>query len=211
MPHSGQNSQSAKYFTALYHSATLRGAIERAARQEIEVSLFGEAIGIPIDVERIAMRRRIEIHECDRNIGCKLARLVPKHGGFLAELRPDSTEKRRRATLAHEIGHTLFYRDDGNRPRHQIGILNETERRAEEEICERFARALLMPAERLSAAMLPIPAASPAVMLNQLHNTSQKFLVTLPQLASRLSEIEIHAAPILDHLLPIHAKPLDWP
>ena len=191
------NSRSAKYFIELYHSATLRGAIERAATKEIETLLFGELVDIPIDVERIARRKRIRVRESNRDLGCRLARLVPKRGGFLAELKPDSTEKRKRATLAHEIGHTLFYRDDGNRPRHQIGILDDTELRAEEEICERFAKALLMPAVRLCDVIFPIPAASPALVLNRLHNTSQKFMVTLPLLASRLSEIEVRCPPYL--------------
>jgi hypothetical protein len=184
------NSRTASYFIDRYGAATLRGAIERAATREIHTSFFGD-VKIPIDIDQIARQKLIQVREADRDWGCDLARLVPQHGGFLAELKPGSIENRRRATLAHEIGHTLFYRDDGNRPRHQIGIFNAIEHRAEESICERFAQALLMPASQLSDAMGLLPSASPATILNQLEITAQKFKVTLPILASRLSEIEI--------------------
>jgi hypothetical protein len=197
MPTRNSNSRTVNYFIELYGTSTLRGAIERAANREIETSLFGDVLNIPIDVDRIARLKHIQVKEGHRDFGCKLARLVPRQGGFLAELKPDLVENRRRATLAHEIGHSLFYRDDGNKPRHQIGIFNEIEHRAEEAICERFAQALLMPSSSLSNAMGSLPSASPATILNLLHNTARKFMVTMPSLASRLSEIEIPCPPYL--------------
>jgi hypothetical protein len=56
-------------------------------------------------------------------------------------VRDDLARHRHRFLLAHELGHTLFYERSGaGRPRRRFSVTA-----AEEEFCDRFARALLLP------------------------------------------------------------------
>ena len=177
-----------KYFLHSYQSNTLRGAVEKAAREEIDAAMFDEHYGIPIDVERIAKRKCIRIADVGE-LTCHEARLFPERNGFVVQLKAQSNSLRKRTTLAHEVGHTLFYRDYGDKPRHQVGILDIGEMLAEEKICNWFARALLMPAKRLRDVVLPLAPRRPFSFLELLDQAAKQFEVSLPALILRLSDI----------------------
>jgi len=74
--------------------------------------------------------------------------LVPVLGGFLLRLNSNLTSSRQRFSIAHEIGHTFFYNFSYNPP---VRILSRESSRLlidkEEDICNAFARELLMPRE----------------------------------------------------------------
>lgn len=59
--------------------------------------------------------------------------------GFIMYLKNQLSEFDEKFTIAHEIGHTLFYEN----LRHQIGILSKNELSKEEYICNKFASLLL--------------------------------------------------------------------
>lgn len=186
--------RSAKYFVELFHSATLRGAIERAAiRERGEVT--EEQSDAPVDILGLARERAIEITEDLVGDSCGEGLLIPFKGGYRVRLRKSSTESRKRFSIAHELGHTLFYRDDGEGPRHQIGILNTSERNAEEGICNRFASALLIPASSLRRRLGDLPTSAPSEVLCELEKTARHFAVSLPALLRRLQSIQLHNAP----------------
>lgn len=67
------------------------------------------------------------------------------------ELRPMIRRQRLRFRIAHEIGHSFFYRRCGGEPRRVLGDSEEQERFADE-----FARALLVPAP-LPSTVAPTP------------------------------------------------------
>lgn len=85
------------------------------------------------------------------------AMLVPTHDGFSVVVDPllweraaDATAARRRLrfVVAHELGHTVFYRP--GRPPSRIDPVDKREER----FCHRFATALLLPAEAAREARL---------------------------------------------------------
>src|SRR5437660_10792138 len=135
--------RTARYFLSKFRTATLKGAIELAAQRERErlFTGFEECCSVPVDVEAIAQRKGLKLVELPLGSSSRDAELRPASDGFLVRLKPRVSEGRRRFTIAHEIGHSLFY-DHG---RHQVGLLDERESRAEEWICQKFASALLIP------------------------------------------------------------------
>ncbi len=183
--------RSEKYFVDLFQSATLRGAIERAASRE-RGEFTEEYSHVPVDVFRIAKGRRMQITEDLVGNSCGEGLLIPFRGGYRVRLRKCSTQSRKRFSIAHELGHTLFYKDDENGPRHQIGILDCAEKDAEERICNRFASALLMPASKLREKLGGLPDGAPSKVLAALDATARYFHVSLPALLQRLRSIELN-------------------
>jgi hypothetical protein len=182
--------RSENYFLDLFKSATLQGAIEKAAETTRGHLRHGPAT-IPIDVFRLATQRKVRVSNDLVGKSCEEGLLIPLNGGYRVRLKKSSTESRRRFSLAHELGHTLFYRDSGNGPRHQIGVLNTRERTAEERICNLFASALLMPSQQLREHLGDLPTDRPSELLDRLETTSRHFRVSLPALFQRLRSIEI--------------------
>lgn len=186
-------SQSARYFIALQRAATLHGAVERAADQQREALLkgFEGLCDIPVDVDWIAKQRGIEVLTSEgAGTECGEGLITPHCHGYIVQLRERSTRARRRFALAHEIGHTFFFRDDGSGPRHQIGILSSDEIAAEEYICDLFARTLLIPALPLRSFVSPIPERLPWSVLQLLDRTASRFSVSIPHLLVRLAEVQ---------------------
>lgn len=188
------STRSEKYFVDLFHSATLRGAIERAAGRERGEGAE-ECSNIPVDIFGLARQRRMEITEDLVGASCGEGLLIPFKGGYRVRLRKSSTVSRKRFSVAHELGHTLFYKDTGDGPRHQIGILNTSEKNAEERICNRFASALLMPASKLRQRLSDLPSGAPSKVLAELEKTARYFRVSLPALLHRLRSIQLDDAP----------------
>lgn len=176
-----------KYFMELYQSSILHEAIERAAKIE-RGTAFRYQQGnhnIPINVHRIAWKRGIQIASSLSINAKEDALLTQKDGGYLLHLKSNMSKRRERFTIAHEIEHTLFYQKE----RHQIGILDKKELSAEERICNKFARALLVPSEIIYQILPQIPSETPWQVLHNLLNTCSKFDISPPALIPRLEEI----------------------
>jgi hypothetical protein len=186
--------RSEKYFVDLFRSATLQGAMERAASRERGEGA-DECSNVPVDIFGLARERGMEIVEDLVGKSCGEGLLLPFRGGYRVRLRKASTNSRKRFSVAHELGHTFFYKDSGDGPRHQIGILNKSERNAEERICNGFASALLIPASELRKRLCGLPSDAPSVVLSELEKTARYFGVSLPALLHRLRSIELVGAP----------------
>ena len=170
----------------LYQSSILHEAIERAAKIEREASFQyqQDILNIPINVHRIAWNKGIRIASSLSRNAREDALLTQKDDGYLLHLKSNMSQSRERFTIAHEIGHTLFYR---NR-RHQIGILDKKELSAEERICNKFAITLLVPPEFIHQIMPQIPVETPWQVIYTIGNTCSKFDVSHPALIHRLKE-----------------------
>jgi hypothetical protein len=175
------------YFLTLFGSATLRGAAEAAAQKELAAITHAS---IPIDIYSVAARKRFTILEDLAESGCAEGELLPVRDGYRVRLRRTATEARKRFSVAHEIGHTFFYRDEGEGPRHTIGVMNATERIAEEKICNLFAGTLLMPAVHLRK-HLQLEHGSPAAIVSLLQRAASNFKVSMPSLLTRLRALDL--------------------
>lgn len=189
------STKTGRYFANAYHTATWRGAVEAAARIERERLLSGleDFCHVPVDVNAIGERRGLRIVEDLPSMDRRDAELQVVSDGFLVHLKPGVPEKRKRFTIAHEIGHSLFYRNG----QHQIGILDEREIQAEEIICHEFARALLLPREPVRESLKLLMNASAWSVLNQLEGVVNRFQVSMPALVARLGAIKLYVDPIL--------------
>ena len=72
--------------------------------------------------------------------------LRAKQDGFQIIVNPDIEYTRERTTIAHEIGHTLFY-DPSYAPPRKVYAADFSQRKREEWVCFAFARSLLLPKE----------------------------------------------------------------
>ncbi|MFC1542923.1 ImmA/IrrE family metallo-endopeptidase [Candidatus Neomarinimicrobiota bacterium] len=105
----------------------------------------------PIILKPIAKLRLIQRVTYFPHADSPEATLVPAWGGFIVRLRPGMPRVRYRYSLAHEIGHTLFYDIASTRP---IRLLSQNSVKGyylrEEAICKGFANQLLMPLDMVS-------------------------------------------------------------
>lgn len=188
MPTQRALTRTERYFLELYRSATISGAVQRAVRE----ARYGLEYGLPVDVAALAESKRIIIREDVIELGCAHGKLVPVRDGFLVTLKEGLSDTWKRFALAHELGHTLFYRSDGGVVRHEVGLLDVNEIAAEERICSAFARALLMPAARVRDEIARIPPGAPAIALELLHRVAMlTFKVSVPLLLTRLAELRL--------------------
>jgi len=179
--------RSARYFMDTYRRATLPDAVEVAAEKERGniLSGFQDFCHIPVDVESIARRKGIHFGADLPETDHESARLTPRRKGFTLRLHPKQTSLRKRFTITHEIGHTLFYRN----MEHQIGILDKIEIGAEEQISDMFAGALLMPTAQILGLLSEVSCETPWKLLAGLESIGQKFEVSLPALVSRIGQV----------------------
>jgi hypothetical protein len=103
----------------------------------------------PILLDSIEKLRSIQKKVVFDSEGASGAILAPISCGFILRLGKGQTTVRRRFSIAHEIGHTFFYNLDHDPP---IQIFPRECRRLlgdkkEEDICNAFARELLIPRE----------------------------------------------------------------
>jgi hypothetical protein len=186
--------RSEAYFLQLLGSATLRGAAEAAALSEL--SAVGQT-AIPVDVYRVASNKGFTVLEDLAGSGCEEGQLLPVSGGYRVRLRRGVTDARKRFSLAHEIGHSYFYRDEGEGPRHVIGVLSAAERGAEENICNLFAGALLMPAAALRKNLQKLAVDSSPLIISVLERVATSFKVSMPALLRRIGSLELDWPPCL--------------
>lgn len=201
-----------RYFLDRFRAATIVGAVERAASEELEhgqksFAEFPRSL-VPVDVETIARRKSIRLQRGVGGYSCAEARLIPVPGGFLCDLTDGSVDTRKRFSLAHEIGHTLFYAHDGRtQPRHQIGMLATPEIAAEERICNMFAGALLMPDAALKASLKAIPEGRPAAVLRIIEQLGLRFRVSVPALLTRMRTVHVRGPSYLVLYLRMRENP----
>ncbi len=113
------------------------------------------------------------------------ANLVATTSGFVLQLGGKTSEARKRFTIAHEIGHTLFYKDAW----HAVGVLTKDELKAEEQICDLFAQALLMPLQAVKPVLKDMHPESPWAILQRIETAAHRMRVSVPALISRLGRV----------------------
>ena len=110
---------------------------------------------LPVELAAISELRRI-LHIRTGPLTRMDASLVVQDDGFAVLLRQNMHAVRRRATLAHEIGHTFFYDIRSRRPERIIRTQSGS-RVKEEDICWAFAQQLLMPVDLVEPLTLSAP------------------------------------------------------
>ncbi len=191
------------YFLETYRAATLGGAVEAAANIErsSHFSSSGDFSRIPVDVIEIARRKGIDIEFCARGTGRseaefarnrrpankeeKTGELFTVSNDYISRISDAGTRFRKRFSLAHEIGHSLFF----SGRKHRIGLLDKDELQAEEYICNLFAMALLMPREPLRTLCAWGRNAKSEDILWGLDLAARRFQVSIEALLSRLAKV----------------------
>jgi Zn-dependent peptidase ImmA (M78 family) len=172
-----------------YKRASLFEAIERAAYIERETLLPGmeDYLRVPVNVEAIAERKGI-IHDKKPPLKDKRdAEIFFLNDYYHVRMGADLNKHRNRFSLAHEIGHTLF--SIGSK--HHIGIMGREEIGTEENICNMFASALLMPKKYMEKFVSGIPSSTSWSILNSFEEASIQLQVSIPSLISRIAFIRV--------------------
>ncbi|MCD4704772.1 ImmA/IrrE family metallo-endopeptidase [bacterium] len=97
---------------------------------------------IPINLNEILELRKVNDLILEKSRFNFQGELIPKREGFSVILNSEHNQTRKRTTLAHEIGHTLFFDISVMPPKRMI-----TYSKSEEWLCYDFGRCLLMPSE----------------------------------------------------------------
>jgi Zn-dependent peptidase ImmA (M78 family) len=95
----------------------------------------------PISLEPVCELRRIRVFQSTSPHFDFQGEIIPDNEGFMVNLNSDHSDTRKRATLAHEIGHSLFYDISKLPPKRVYRNIDSKE----EWICWDFARSLLLP------------------------------------------------------------------
>ena len=105
--------------------------------------------GRRVDLSRVGSLLRVVERPDRRSNRAVMTWLFPVESGFHMSVNRnmEMTEGRLRFSIAHEYGHTLFFRLYSSPPRRLVpmAISNTAEYRWEEGLCHDFARALLLP------------------------------------------------------------------
>jgi len=186
-----RKTRTVRFFLAKYGTETVRSAIEMAARLERRDCLPGlaQCAPVPVDVEAIASIKGIEIRGMAAPPSPPGDNLLPTSGASSLEAAGGRPEMRRRFSIAHEIGHSLFLEGQT----HRVGVLSEAEIAAEERLCDRFAGALLMPSDYVKHALRDMPDDKPWPAFRTLEQQALRLQVSLPALIVRLSEVQAGA------------------
>lgn len=187
------------FFLDQFGAATLRGAVERAAalcrpRQFAGMPGYDARL---TDLKRILEDRRIRLGADIANKGCGEGLLVPDGAGFVVHLRSGAPKVRQRFSLAHEIGHSLFYRVVEAQQQHRIASEREEERAAEEYICDCFARTLLLPLEAVRTGLAVRSSDNPWSVVHRIEMLTRRFKVSSATLLARLGDVQAPDAPFV--------------
>ncbi len=141
-------------------ASAVRELDARGKRGAVNVGRVAERLGCKVEDARLGGERGgIEAMLLpDRDSDLFTVRVDPTpHRGWSdvpADLRTEIAHRRRRFRVAHELAHTLFYdRRPGRAPERAAAVTE-----AEEQFCDEFARALLVPPA--AARVLPTTAES---------------------------------------------------
>jgi hypothetical protein len=145
-------------------------------------------------LKRVAQAQRATIEEA--SLGTLDGCLLPSGEGFLIKINSNMPERRRRFSLAHEIGHTLIRSaGDGCKYRHLITkakLRARSTRQREETLCDIAAAEILMP-ENLFRPWL----AGRATSIRAIEAAAIHFEVSRQAAAIRLSEMSEAPAEIV--------------
>lgn len=154
---------------------TARLYVERVA-EELHRVIGSREPCIDLQSAAILLGVRIEVDPEVLNMGC--AALVHTHGGLVAKI-PGATwpqlTSRERFSIAHELGHSLFYTRESLPVRRftAVGVLRSShEARREEGLCNAFASALLLSPKFVEDLGNKDPSLGAAVAASRLANVS---------------------------------------
>lgn len=143
------------------------------------------AVKAPVRLPRLAGARQIHNIAFFATTRSPEAVLVPIERGFLVRLRPGVSEHRARFSLAHEIGHTFFYDLSASPPRRLLGMQHNVLRdRKKEDICNAFARELLIPRALVAAVRRVLHSRKGS--LAELGDLARRFEVSVEHAAIRM-------------------------
>ena len=189
-------SRTERYFLDLFLASSLPVAAERAA-ESVKIKFCSDPSALPVDVFNLAQANGLKICQDLPERGATDAVLIPRKHGYLVRLRRDVPTVRKRFSLAHELGHTFFYRDNGQGPRHAIGILDRTEHEAEERACDHFAGFLLMPIDRIRERFHGLAGDQPSEFLRRCDSACLDFLVSKEAFIRHAGRANIDGPPYL--------------
>jgi len=136
-------------------------------------------INPPVDISEVAKIRKVHsIILSSEQENKEDAVMIPDLNGFIIKIPENASLTRNRFSVAHEIGHTLFY-DLQSRPPSRLSTrfnINKKDRK-EEWICNDFAREILIPQKLISkssALMLKKPSIDNIFSLSKLFRVSPK-------------------------------------
>lgn|GEM_PF-3558075 len=182
-----------KYFLDLFHSASLSGAVEAAAASLLAPTLrgFDPWSELPVRLEPVLEDRQIRLGDELTESICGEGRLVASESGFIAHIKQSRSPGRRRFSIAHEIAHTLFYKDSGGGQRHQVGAMTVAEHSSEEAICNRVAGALLVPSKYVRGELGKASVDDISAFLWLLDRVAAKLQVSVAALIARLPHVQL--------------------
>jgi Zn-dependent peptidase ImmA (M78 family) len=190
------SSRTEQYFLSLFDAPTVSVAAERAAEHVRATAGIG-VDELPVHVFKLAQLRGLKIRQDLSGVNCPEGLLVPYQDGYVIRLKKSVASTRKRFSLAHEIGHTFFYKNEGQGPRHTIGIMDRVEHAAEETICDHFAGFLLMPSKQLEDLLASISKDHPSKLLLHMEAALNRFLVSFQALVLRISTLELQTPPFM--------------
>jgi hypothetical protein len=133
----------------------------------------------PIILDEICSLQNIEIENYSNgnyDTGRLQGEIFPTTTGFIVKLNPTQSSTRIFATLAHEVGHSLFY-DTSNYPPKRVYFHLSSE---EEWICWDFARSILLPTSIMNFILEKYPktpSATEIVLLSKKLGVSVNFFL----------------------------------
>jgi hypothetical protein len=183
--------QSEQYFLDRFGAASLGTAAEMAARE------FDPDRRPPVNVADIVAKKGIRVRIDSKSPPSVEARLVPLRHSIAIDVKQGVTASRRRFSLAHELGHTIFYRRTANGFSHRIGIASDDERQAEEKICNLFAETLLIPRGLIDEVFVRSATAHPNAIINAIEKTAQACDVSPLVVLCRLNTLGLEGLPFI--------------
>jgi len=159
-------------------------ALRREAERLLEVAGVSRA---PVRLRDVISALNLSLVQSRREPFSSEAALAPLGEGFAIEVRGGGNERRRRFTIAHEIGHFVLH--DGRPLYERGGPVNEASRRLERE-ADAFAAELLMPEHLVRQAALE-EGADPHLLADRFEVSVQAMSIRLRRLglAERQSEL----------------------
>jgi len=105
----------------------------------------------PVDVEELCRLRKVTLIKT--HLSGSAARLVRLGDRYIAEVNARDPETRRRFSICHEIGHTLFDECPPSENNENLCENSSYESKLEERLCDAIAAELLMPRDVFSRAV----------------------------------------------------------
>lgn len=128
----------------------------------------------------VQQKWNIEVRKLNLSKSSFSGKLEPKLDGFIISLNKNLFTTQRRFTIAHEIAHLLSYKTETGWPTYEVA-----HSRIEEEFCDRFARAILLPKTLIDFSQFDLEKFSRS-QVNQIKEMWPEFQVSPWQIMRRL-------------------------